>query len=713
MYLKSSIISGNGLYNASTPTINSTGYNIFSQATVNGSSGSDQMGVTAGALALGPLAFNGGPTKTRMPLAGSVAINSGSPGDVIDAQNGPIIGIRDVGAAEFDECANDLVAPMPDIGSLAAINAQCSVSSLMAPTATDNCGGTITGTHNATLPITSSTSITWTYNDGNGNTSTQTQSVNISDVTGPVANLGSLANLSDPCSINSLSAPTATDNCAGTITGTHNATLPITSSTSITWTYDDGNGNISTQTQNVVITDNTAPVANVASLSPVSAQCQVTSLTAPSATDNCAGTITGTHNASLPITAQGTTVVTWTYNDGNGNTSTQTQNVVIADNAAPVANVASLAPVSAQCQVTSLTAPSATDNCAGTITGTHNATLPITAQGTTVVTWTYNDGNGNTSTQTQNVVIADNTAPVANVASLATVSAQCQVTSLTAPSATDNCAGTITGTHNASLPITAQGTTVVTWTYNDGNGNTSTQTQNVVIADITAPTADIASLSTITSECSVTSLTPPTALDNCVGSVTGTHNVTLPITAQGTTTVTWTYDDGNGNVSTQTQNVIITPIDNGITQIDALTLSANATGYTYQWIDCDNGNAVISGETGQTFVATANGNYAVEIDNGTCTVTSECILIDHVGIIKTEGAELIKVYPNPTNGVFTISGVDGTTHIEIFNSLGQALQLLPSESSAITIDIAEYSTGVYYIKVKSHSAEIVQKIIKQ
>ncbi|MDG1015176.1 MAG: hypothetical protein P8O09_08170, partial [Flavobacteriaceae bacterium] len=90
------------------------------------------------------------------------------------------------------------------------------------------------------------------------------------------------------------------------------------------------------------------------------------------------------------------------------------------------------------------------------------------AQGTTVVTWTYTDGEGNTSTQTQNVVIDDTTAPVADASSLSDVTGQCSVTSLTAPTATDNCSGTVTGTTTTSLPITAQGTTVVTWTYTDG-----------------------------------------------------------------------------------------------------------------------------------------------------------------------------------------------------------------------------------------------------
>ena len=79
-------------------------------------------------------------------------------------------------------------------------------------------------------------------------------------------------------------------------------------------------------------------------------------------------------------------------------------------------------------------------------------------------------------------------APVAFASSLADVTAQCSVTSLTAPTATDNCAGTITGTTTTSFPITTQGTTVVTWTFDDGNGNTSTQTQNIIIDDTTPPT---------------------------------------------------------------------------------------------------------------------------------------------------------------------------------------------------------------------------------
>lgn len=60
------------------------------------------------------------------------------------------------------------------------------------------------------------------------------------------------------------------------------------------------------------------------------------------------------------------------------------------------------------------------------------------------------------------------------------VMAECEVASITPPTATDNCdAGTITGTTTTSFPIT-ESTTVV-WTFTDSSGNSSTVTQPVVI----------------------------------------------------------------------------------------------------------------------------------------------------------------------------------------------------------------------------------------
>jgi gliding motility-associated-like protein len=223
----------------------------------------------------------------------------------------------------------DTDPPLADLALLPQLTAQCELTALTPPTATDNCDGAITGVTTTTLPITASTTITWTYTDSTGNSSTQTQDVVTQDTEAPVADLDPLPQLTAQCELTALTAPTATDSCDGAITGVTTTTLPITASTTITWTYTDSAGNSSTQTQEVIIQDTTPPVPDSASLTPLTAQCELTALTPPTAIDNCDGPITGVTTTTLPITAS--TTITWTFTDSAGFSSTQTQEVIIQD----------------------------------------------------------------------------------------------------------------------------------------------------------------------------------------------------------------------------------------------------------------------------------------------------------------------------------------------------------------------------------------------
>jgi hypothetical protein len=100
--------------------------------------------------------------------------------------------------------------------------------------------------------------------------------------------------------------------------------------------------------------------------------------------------------------------------------------------------------------------------------------------GVTPVTVTATDSDGNSTSCTFTVTVTDTTAPVVPV--LPTVAGECgAAVSLTAPTTTDNCAGTVTGTTTNSLVYSNPGTYTVYWTFNDGNGNTSTASQNVIV----------------------------------------------------------------------------------------------------------------------------------------------------------------------------------------------------------------------------------------
>ena len=386
----------------------------------------------------------------------------------------------------------DTEAPMPSLQSLDTIDIQCELTKTqlddMAPTATDNHPGTVTVTNNIAdnlFPITSDTTIIWTYTDASNNTATQTQAVTIKDTMSPIPNPDNdLSTLTAACSIPAadVTIPTAMDNCDGPITATTNVTPPITASTTIMWTYTDAAGNTATQTQEVVINDDMPPTPNPSNdLSGIMRQCSLgeNELTVPTATDNCTGSVTVTNNiGKFPIASD--TTITWTYTDGANNTATQTQQVTIDDTMAPIPAIADLPTLEDCSQITSLTAPTATDNCDGTITAATNITLPITTS--TTITWRYSDDADNTTTQTQEVIIGDTEAPMPEKADLPMLTGECPVATiadLTAPTATDNCdAGTITATTDATFPITS--TTTITWTYRDAAGNTATQTQEVI-----------------------------------------------------------------------------------------------------------------------------------------------------------------------------------------------------------------------------------------
>src|SRR5260370_32559484 len=100
------------------------------------------------------------------------------------------------------------------------------------------------------------------------------------------------------------------------------------------------------------------------------------------------------------------------------------------------------------------------------------------------------------------------------------VTGECSATA-TAPTTTDICAGTVTGTTSDPLTYNTQGTHVIHWTFDDGNGNSTTANQNVVIHDVTPPVTP--TLADVTGECSATATTPTTT-DICAGTETGTTN---------------------------------------------------------------------------------------------------------------------------------------------------------------------------------------------
>jgi hypothetical protein len=204
--------------------------------------------------------------------------------------------------------------------------------------------------------------------------------------------------------------------------------------------------------------------------------------------------------------------------------------------------------------------------------------------------------------------------------------------------------------------------------------------------------------------------------------ITGSQTITL-CAGQSLTVGSNTYNTSgvytdvltaaNGCDSTVTTNLNIENAIDISTSTSGETITSNATSATYQWIDCNNSNQPIASETNQSFTASVNGNYSVIVTQNACSDTSVCINISTVGISKLNNLVGITLYPNPTNSSFTISGIEINSTISIYSIIGELVKSIQSNENKTTIDLSDYSNGIYFIKIKNSTGEAIQKIIKQ
>jgi gliding motility-associated-like protein len=157
-------------------------------------------------------------------------------------------------------------------------------------------------------------------------------------------------------------------------------------------------------------------------------------------------------------------------------------------------------------------------------------------------------------------------------------------------------------------------------TITGSGGCDGTISTTVTVGDNIKPIPNSNPLSTITGDCN-TIVPIQTATDNCAGTITATTVDPLTYSSPGTYTVHWSYDDGNGNIETQNQTVIITDVllptltspQNFCIQQNATLNDIIITGQNIQWYDAQTGGNIIP--TSTTLI-TGTTYYASQTING-------------------------------------------------------------------------------------------------
>jgi hypothetical protein len=243
------------------------------------------------------------------------------------------------------------------------------------------------------------------------------------------------------------------------------------------------------------------------------------------------------------------------------------------------------------------------------------------------------------------------------------------------------------------------------------DGNTYTSSNNIATHTILGGSVNgcdsIITLN-LTINYSTTGTDVQTACDSLVWIDGNTYTLN-----NNTATHTITGGSVNGCDSIVTLNLTVYTVDTIVNQAGN-TLTANAPGAAYQWLDCNNSYAPISSETGQSFTATVNGNYAVEITQNGCTKISDCFPITTVGLEEIKNSSLINLFPNPSGDYINIElpGELQNDNYTICDYSGKSVLSGKAIGENFVIDISMLSAGIYYFRI-SDNIEQSFKVIKE
>ena len=167
--------------------------------------------------------------------------------------------------------------------------------------------------------------------------------------------------------------------------------------------------------------------------------------------------------------------------------------------------------------------------------------------------------------------------------------------------------------------------------------------------------------------------------------------------------------------STVTTNLTVLPAIDVTVTVDGFLMTGgdpDVLTTTFQWVKCDP-FTIIDGETDQSYLALASGDYAVIITDGDCSDTSDCVTLSDVGYIDLTNVK-ISVYPNPTEGTFTIELADfsSVVKIEILNTLGKVVYTNMLTSTKTLIDINEFADGIYLVRLTNGEKTNIVKLSK-
>ncbi len=148
--------------------------------------------------------------------------------------------------------------------------------------------------------------------------------------------------------------------------------------------------------------------------------------------------------------------------------------------------------------------------------------------------------------------------------------------------------------------------------------------------------------------------------------------------------------------------------------LDSNTLSAGPTVDLYQWVDCANDFAPISGAVLQTFTPSESGEYAAIVAINGCVDTTSCIPVLITNTTSPEIFQGVQVFPNPSRGAVQIDlGNLNDVSLRVINALGRTIRVIPNiNTSRYQLTLNE-PPGLYLLELSHQGKKRIYKILRE
>ena len=207
----------------------------------------------------------------------------------------------------------------------------------------------------------------------------------------------------------------------------------------------------------------------------------------------------------------------------------------------------------------------------------------------------------------------------------------------------------------------------------------------------------------------------------CLSSGSNTVKPTIyPCAAQNMCELTFTmideYGDGWNNgyieiVGTLSDMVYKAELKQGgsVEEPAVLVLPLCQDTYTFTWVKGE-----WDSEIGFTITLEGEVIYSIEMAGITDTFEPNFLNyeVDCAAIVNEIAAENnISIMPNPANNYFNIEG-ENIVNVEIYNAVGQTIDVINVNSDNVQISTAKYNNGIYFVRVLTADAKTtVKKVV--